>query len=83
MAVKHLTYRDIPADQRQKGAAEARTRIVTLLSNPFLTPEQRAALDEQRTRIDLWEKGALPEARKPTAHVIQVNDTARVGDGLS
>lgn len=61
MAVKHLSYKDIPPDQRQKGAAEARARIMAALSNPFLPADQRAYFEDQRRRIDLWEKGQLPE----------------------
>lgn len=83
MAVKHLTYKDIPADQRQKGATEARTRITGMLANPFLTPEQRAYFEEQRTRIDHWEKGTLPEPRKPVAHVVEVGESLGAADKVS
>jgi hypothetical protein len=85
MGVKHLTYKDIPSEQRQQGAAEARTRIVALLSNPFLTPEQREYFEAQRARIDQWEKGALPEPppRVPVAHVVEVSEAIELSEKIS
>lgn len=80
MGVKHLSYTDIPKDQRQKGAAEARARIVAMMANPFLTPEQRAHFEAERRKIDQWEAGTLPVVRTPVAHTVNVGDGASVGE---
>lgn len=68
MAVKHISYKDLPPDMRKKGAAEARHRLSALLSHPFATPEQKNDTLKAMLNLDLWEKGALPETPpKPQA----------------
>ena len=66
MAVKHLSYKDLPPDLRRKGAAEQRTRLAALLAHPFATPEQRADVLRSMEKLDLWERGLLPEPPSPT-----------------
>lgn len=61
MSAKHLSYKDLTPAQRQKGAAEARQRLQGMLTNPFMPPDQKALLDAQMAKIDLWEQGRLPE----------------------
>jgi hypothetical protein len=63
MAVKHISYKDLPPDMRKKGAAEARHRLSALLSHPFATAEQKNDTLKAMLNLDLWEKGALPETQ--------------------
>lgn len=59
MSVKHISYLDLSVAQRRAGAAKARERLSGLLANPFLTPEQKAQVQGDLLRIDLWEAGRL------------------------
>ena len=39
-----------------------RDRLSGVLSSPFTTPEQRAYALAALARLDLWERGMIPEA---------------------
>jgi len=76
MAVRTLTYRDLTAEQRHRGAAKARERLLGFLNHPFLTPEQRASVYAKINMLSRWESlamevqpvvAALPAPRLPVA----------------
>lgn len=80
MAVKHLSYRDLSPEQRKKGAADARQRVVAMMSTPFLPAEQRAYFEKNLEQINQWERGALSElpAVAPQNHTVQLTETVPV-----
>jgi hypothetical protein len=59
MAVRTLTYRDLTAEQRRRGAKTVRERLMGVLSQPFITDDQRKAIYEKFNRLDHWERLAL------------------------
>lgn len=59
MSAKTINYKDLSPAQRRKGAAEARQRIMAMLSNPFLPADQRAAFDAHLVKLEHWERGTL------------------------
>jgi hypothetical protein len=65
MAIKHLTYLDIPPDKRQAAAKKSRERLRGLLGNPTLTPSQVSSISDQMVRLDKWERGELPTTDIP------------------
>lgn len=84
MGVKHMTYLDLPEEQRREAANEARARLRGHLSNPTLTPDQSTAILNQIAEIDRWEIGAIPvEARAPVSHVIELNETAEFDENAN
>ena len=99
MAVRSLSYKDLTPAQRQKGAAEARQRIMSMMANPFLPPDQRAHFEKALEHLSQWEQGTLPAGAKapvppsppealeatskPTRHDVQVVETLSVADAKS
>lgn len=67
MAIKHMTYLDLTPAQRKEGADQARAKLQGLLTNPWLTPEQRTQVGEQIARVGDWEQGRLP-----VVHTVEV-----------
>jgi len=67
MTVRHLSYLDLTPAQRAKGAAEARQRLVSALSAPFLPADQQAHLRKELTKLNQWETGTLPVHASPKA----------------
>lgn len=65
MAIRHMTYRDIPEDKRREAAGLARNRLRSALGNSFLAPEQAAAIHAQIEQLDLWERGEMPVGGVP------------------
>ena len=65
MAVRTLSYLDLTPAQRRKGAGVARDRLRSLMGNPFLTADQKAHLQNEMHRLDLWEKGTLDPSNPP------------------
>lgn len=59
MAAKHMSLKDLPQEVRARGAARSRKHLRSMLSNPFLTADQRALLNEQLRQVDVWEAGNL------------------------
>ncbi len=59
MAVRTLTYRDLTAQQRQRGASKVRERLLGVLNHPFLTPEQRASIYTKIEMLTRWEHLAM------------------------
>ncbi len=57
-----MTIQDVPQDLRLKGAEKLRGRLREMLANPFMTPEQQAALVGRMRDIDAWERGESPKA---------------------
>ncbi len=72
MGVIHLSYLDLTPEQRQKAAAQARSRIQTYLTHPFLSAEQRKQLQDQLARINQWERGTL--------HIVNLTEKVSVKD---
>ncbi len=54
--IRTISYRDLTADQRSKGAQKNRQRLLGFLSNPFLTGDQRQAVYDKIAFIGKWEK---------------------------
>lgn len=70
MAIRHLTYLDLTPEQRREGAKGAREQLRQAAASPYLTLEQRAAINERTELIHKWEKGDLevtPKAPTPKA----------------
>lgn len=55
MARGTLTLYDVPAEVRAKGAAEARKTFLQMLTNPHLSMEQRADIQERLQWCGKWE----------------------------
>ncbi len=60
MAVGHVSYLDLTAEQRKLAANRVREQIRQAMANPFLSPEQRAILVAHVDHITKWERGLLP-----------------------
>jgi hypothetical protein len=60
MAIRRLTYLEIPLAKRKAAANRVREQVRAALMNPFLATEQKAALVYQIDRITQWETGVLP-----------------------
>jgi hypothetical protein len=75
MAVKHMSYRDLPSPVRKIVAGKAIRQARESLSNPTLTPEQVAKVQERITRLQQWTNGTIPA---PTAHEVTVDETVGV-----
>jgi len=67
MTVRHLSYLDLTPAQRAKGAAEARQRIMSALSAPFLPADQRDHFQRELAKLNHWEMGSLPFHASPKA----------------
>ena len=78
MAIKHLTYLDLTPEQRRQGAGEARTRLQGHLMHPFLTPGQRAQVEQEFARVGAWEHGRIPVVHEVT--LIESTDMAEGAD---
>jgi hypothetical protein len=76
----HLNYIGLTAEKRDEVAAKARTQIKAALSNPALTEEQRAVLQERLTRLNQWAAGSLPSSATLRA---SQNQTVSVAEGVS
>lgn len=75
MALGRITYLDLTPEQRREGAARARARLKTLLANPSLTPDQRAALRSRLDELRMWEAGELHKSRE---HTVELTETVSV-----
>ena len=71
MALGRVTYLDLTEEQRREGAARAKARLKAMLANPALTEEQRVSLQDQMTRLRMWEAGTLPTGN----HVVEIAET--------
>ena len=82
--IKHLSYLDLTPEQRRKGADSARKRVMGMMSTPFLTGDQKMALQEQMNQIDRWERGELhtltPPTREPVSHDISIGESVSVSE---
>lgn len=76
MAHKHLTYLDIPANQRRMMAAKSLTRLKESLGNPVLTQEQQATILERIDRVTKWAAGNLPQNH----HTVGVSEDVNVSE---
>lgn len=54
MAIKTLTYLDIPSQQRRSQAASALNRVKERLNDPTLDRDQRVKLMEQMAKLNNW-----------------------------
>ena len=57
--VRTINYRDLTVEQRRRGAAKTRERLMGVLNQPFLSNEQRAAIWEKIELVGRWERLAL------------------------
>jgi hypothetical protein len=65
MAIRHLTYLDLNAQQRQEHAKAYRAQLRQMLASPFLTPDQTKVLTDRLALISKWEKGSLGIGEAP------------------
>ncbi len=82
MAIKRMTYLDIPAELRRDAAKAARENLKSHLRNPFLTPEQAAVVQAKLSHLDAWEGAKLVPAGSPPAKARKHHDVA-VSEKLS
>ena len=59
MAIRSLTYLDIPVDIRREAAARSRGNLRALLVNPAYTNEQRQVIVSQIEKLSAWEAGTV------------------------
>ena len=59
MAIKKLSYRDIPEPVRKERAARLIQHYRALLSDPQNSPELRAVYQRQLDRMTAWATGSL------------------------
>ena len=60
MAVRSMTYLDIPAAKRQETANRVISRLRERQNDPLTTPEQVQQLTDRITQLELWASGQLP-----------------------
>ena len=60
MAIKHVSYLDIPAPKRQKMAAQSVGRIREQLNDPTISPEAVDQLMTKLSNLEKWVRGELP-----------------------
>ena len=75
MAVKHMSYRDLPPPVRKIAAGKAIRQARESLSNLTLTSDQVAKVQERITRLQQWTNGTISA---PTAHEVTVTETVSV-----
>lgn len=59
MAIKQLSYQDIPQEHRTLYGAQMVNQLQAKLVDPLLTQPQRAQLEAQLTKIKKWMDGTL------------------------
>lgn len=59
MAIKTLTYQDIPASQRRKTANAALSRLREHLSDPTVTNEQGQKMRDRIMHLENWVAGNI------------------------
>lgn len=60
MAVRSLTYLDIPVAKRQESAARILSRFRERINDPLTTPEQAGQIAEQIAKLEHWVRGTIP-----------------------
>ena len=58
-------YLNLSPQQRKKGAALIRSRLMAALSSPGLGPQQIKHLHAELKKINAWEAGLLPVKDAP------------------
>ncbi|MGH7866061.1 MAG: hypothetical protein ACREP9_00175 [Candidatus Dormibacteraceae bacterium] len=88
--VRTMTYHDLTAEQRSKGAQKERERLVWLLNSPLLTPVQAQEVHAKLAHLDQWERLQLgtppvppPPAREVQHHVVSMSETVQVTEQVS
>lgn len=66
MAIRSLTYLDIPASKRQETASKAVARLRDRVNDPTTSPDQRALLMSQLAKMEQWVSGTIPGTTPPT-----------------
>ncbi len=61
MAVRSLTYLDIPAVKRQESASKALQRLRDRINDPLTSPEQSEQLRQQLAKLEQWSNGTIPQ----------------------
>jgi hypothetical protein len=59
MAVRSLTYLDIPAAKRQETANKVISRLRERLNDPLTTPDQALLLAERVSQLEKWANGTI------------------------
>lgn len=65
MAIRSLTYLDIPAAKRQETASKTMGRLRERINDPLASTEQRILLAEQLARMEQWVGGTIPGEQPP------------------
>jgi len=60
MAIRSLTYLDIPVNKRRESAARTMARLHDRLNDPVLEEESRQRLLQEKAKIEQWVLGTLP-----------------------
>lgn len=61
MAIKKLTYLDIPKAVRREKAAQAQAQYRALTINPHLSEQERAQAIKKQDLLSKWAEGSLPQ----------------------
>lgn len=61
MAIRSLTFLDIPASKRRESASRALIRLQERLGDNTLSEDQRQQLKDQATRLEGWVAGRSPQ----------------------
>jgi hypothetical protein len=61
MAIRSLTYTDIPAAKRQETASRALERLRERINDPSTDPERVDQLKQQLVKLEQWASDTLPE----------------------
>lgn len=59
MAIKSLSYLDIPERQRRKATVQETLKLKNALTNPALTPEQIQKIRDRIEHLNRWGSGKI------------------------
>lgn len=85
MTIKQYTYLDIPRQLRAQRAGDAMRQLQETLASPFVTEEQREAVQRQRERLQQWAAGTLPEppTRAPVPEAMEESELVALAAPLT
>ena len=77
MAVKHLSYLNLPEERRREAAQKAKAQLESLLDGLPTTSDQAKMLQEKLVHLDKWARGKIP-ITLPKEHRVQLIETVAV-----
>lgn len=63
MAIRSLTYLDIPAGKRKDSASKIINKVREQLNDPLTTVEQAQKLQDRLILLEQWANGSIPTER--------------------